>query len=71
MPYINIKITNEGITNAQRQQLIAGATQLMVDVLHKDPKLTFVVIDEINTDNWGVAGESTTALRQRQVQQKG
>jgi 4-oxalocrotonate tautomerase len=71
MPYINIKITNEGVTNAQRQQLIAGATQLMVDVLHKDPKLTFVVIDEINTDNWGVAGESTTALRQRQVQQKG
>ena len=71
MPYINIKITNEGVTNAQRQQLIAGATQMMVDVLHKDPKLTFVVIDEINTDNWGVAGESTTALRQRQVQQKG
>lgn len=71
MPYINIKITDEGVTNAQRQQLIAGATRLMVDVLHKDPHLTFVVIDEINTDNWGVAGESTTLLRQRQAQQEG
>ena len=71
MPYINIKITDEGVTNEQRKRLIAGATQLMVDVLHKDPKLTFVLIDEINTDNWGVAGESTTVLRQRQQQQEG
>jgi 4-oxalocrotonate tautomerase len=71
MPYINIKITDEGVTNEQRKRLIAGATQLMVDVLHKDPKLTFVLIDEINTDNWGVAGESTTVLRRRQQQQEG
>lgn len=65
MPYVNIKITREGVTAAQKEQLIRGATQLLVDVLGKNPKTTMVVIEEIDTDNWGVAGESVTTRRQR------
>ena len=65
MPYINIKITREGATAAQKEQLIAGATQLLADVLGKNPKTTFVVIEEVDTDNWGIAGESVTVRRQR------
>ncbi|WP_250655219.1 tautomerase family protein [Alkalimarinus coralli] len=64
MPYINIKITDERVTNEQKQALIKGTTQLMVDVLNKDPKTTFVVIDEVNTDNWGIGFEQVTTLRQ-------
>lgn len=64
MPFVNIKIT-QGATSEQKEQLIAGATQLLVDVLGKNPKSTFVVIDEVDTDNWGVGGESITAMRQR------
>lgn len=63
MPYVNIKITKDGVTQAQKQQLIAGATQLLVDVLGKDPASLVVVIDEVETDNWGIAGKSVTALR--------
>ena len=63
MPYINIKITNEGATLEQKAQLIKGATQLLVDVLGKNPATTVVVIDEVETDNWGVAGESVTVRR--------
>lgn len=65
MPYVNIKVTNEGVTKAQKQQLIAGATQLLVDVLGKNPSTTVVVIDEVETDNWGIGGEQVTELRQR------
>ncbi|QUM80093.1 4-oxalocrotonate tautomerase family protein [Moritella sp. 5] len=65
MPYINIKITDEQVTKEQKAQLIAGATQLLVDVLGKNPKTTVVVIDEVNTDNWGIGGEVVTALRQK------
>lgn len=65
MPYVNIKITKEGVTPTQKEQLIQGATQLLVDVLGKNPKTTVVVIDEVETDNWGIAGESVTARRQR------
>ncbi len=63
MPFINIKIT-QGATTKQKEQLIEGATQLMVDVLGKNPNSTFVVIDEVETDNWGVGGQSITKMRQ-------
>ena len=63
MPYINIKVTNEGVTKEQKQALIEGTTQLMVDVLGKDPATTMVVIDEVNTDNWGIGLDQVTELR--------
>lgn len=65
MPYVNIKITKEGATKAQKEALIAGATQLLVDVLGKNPQTTFVVIEEVDTDNWGIAGEAVSERRQR------
>lgn len=65
MPYINIKITDEQVTAKQKAELIKGATQLLVDVLGKNPATTVVVIDEVNTDNWGVGGEVVTELRQK------
>lgn len=63
MPYVNIKITREGATAAQKSALIKGATQLLVDVLGKNPATTVVVIDEVDTDNWGIGGESVTLRR--------
>ncbi|HBA33625.1 MAG TPA: 4-oxalocrotonate tautomerase [Gammaproteobacteria bacterium] len=63
MPYINIKITDEGVTKAQKQALIKGATDLLVNVLGKNPQTTFVVIDEVNTDNWGIGYDQVTELR--------
>lgn len=65
MPYVNIKITKEGATAEQKAALIKGATQLLVDVLGKNPRTTVVVIDEVDTDNWGVAGECVTERRKR------
>ncbi len=63
MPYVNIKITREGATPEQKASLIKGATQLLVDVLGKNPATTVVVIDEVDTDNWGIGGESVTNRR--------
>ena len=54
MPYINIKVTDEGVTKEQKRQLIVGATQLVVNTLDKNPETTHVVIEEIPIDNWGV-----------------
>ena len=65
MPFVNIKITREGATREQKEALIRGATQLLVDVLGKNPQTTVVVIDEVDTDNWGVAGETITQRRAR------
>ena len=64
MPYVNIKITKEGnVTAAQKQQLIEGATELLHRVLNKNTATTVVVIDEVDTDNWGIGGVPVTELR--------
>lgn len=56
MPYVNIKITREGASAEQKARLIAGVTQLLVDVLDKNPATTFVLIDEVALEDWGVGG---------------
>ncbi|MBW7902221.1 MAG: 4-oxalocrotonate tautomerase family protein [Rhodocyclaceae bacterium] len=65
MPYVNIKITREGATAEQKARLIAGVTALLQEVLNKNPATTVVVIDEVETDNWGIGGESVTVRRAR------
>lgn len=63
MPYVNIRITREGATKEQKKELILGVTKLLNEVLGKNPKTTFVIIDEVDTDNWGIGGEAVTELR--------
>ena len=65
MPYVNIKVTKEGVTADQKAELITGVTDLLADVLGKNPATTVVVIDEVDTDNWGIDGESVTKRRNR------
>lgn len=65
MPYVNIKITREGASAAQKAELIKGVTRLLQDVLGKNPATTVVVIEEVETDNWGIGGETVT-LRRKQ-----
>ena len=65
MPYVNIKVTKEGVTAAQKERLIEGVTQLLFDVLGKKPQTTYVIIDEVETDNWGVGGETVSQRRKR------
>ncbi len=63
MPYVNIRVTKESVTRQQKKDLISGATQLLVDVLGKNPATTIVVIDEVDTDNWGIGYDQVTELR--------
>lgn len=65
MPFVNIRITRDGATADQKARLIQGATQLLVDVLGKNPQTTVVIIDEVDTDNWGIGGETVTARRKQ------
>jgi len=65
MPYVNIKVTKEGVTAEQKKKLIQGATQLLFDVLGKPHRTTYVVIDEVDTDNWGVGGITIKEMREQ------
>ena len=63
MPFVNIRITKDGVTAEQKAKLIQGVTGLLADLLGKNPQTTVVIIDEVETDNWGIGGETVTSRR--------
>ncbi|MFB8274706.1 tautomerase family protein [Nocardia colli] len=65
MPYVNIKVTDEGVTREQKARLIKGVTDLLQEVLDKDPSTTYVVIDEVDLTNWGVGGLNVEDYRRQ------
>lgn len=67
MPYVKIEVTREGVTREQKQTLIKGITELITNTLNKDPHLTHVVIQEIDLDDWGYAGDQVSVLREKGI----
>jgi len=77
MPYVNIKVTREGTapgasatTPEQKKALIKGVSELLQNVLGKPPASTFVVIDEVEMDSWGVGGLTVPEFRAEQAKAK-
>lgn len=69
MPYVNIQVTREGVSADEKAQLIQGVTELLQRVLHKNPNTTFVVIEEVAMENWGVGGLPVAQWRAQQAQE--
>lgn len=65
MPFVSVRITRDGITREQKAQVIKEITETLERVLNKQPELTHIVIEEVDTDNWGYAGITTTEYRSR------
>lgn len=65
MPFVSVRITRDGVTTEQKAQVIAEITETLERVLNKRPDLTHIVIEEVDTDNWGYAGITTTQYRQQ------
>ena len=63
MPYVNVKVTPEGLTPEKKRVLISSITQLLETELNKTPETTIVIIEEVTTDNWGIGGQSVTERR--------
>lgn len=70
MPYVNIKVTDEGVTKEQKRDLIRGVTSLLETVLDKDPSTTHVVIDEVGLDNWGLGGLQVREYREAEARKR-
>ena len=67
MPYVKVEVTREGVTREKKKALIKGITDLMTTVLNKDPHLTHVVIQEVELDDWGYAGDQVSDLRSQGI----
>jgi 4-oxalocrotonate tautomerase len=74
MPIVTIQVTREGaapdrasVSAAEKAALIKGASELLLDVLGKPLESTFVVIEEVDTDNWGWGGLPALEYRRRRA----
>ena len=65
MPFVSVRITRDGVTREQKAQVIAEITETLQRVLGKPPELTHIVIEEVDTDNWGHAGITATEHRKQ------
>ena len=63
MPFVSVRITRDGVTREQKAQVIKEITETLERVLNKKPELTHIVIEEVDTDNWGYVGITTTEYR--------
>lgn len=65
MPYINIKLSKVGgvgLSQEKKAEVIQKTTQVLVDVLGRDPKTIMVLLEEADTDNWGSGGITVTEI---------
>jgi 4-oxalocrotonate tautomerase len=67
MPMVNVKITREGATAEQKSQVMAEMTEVLARVLGKNPETTIVIIEEVETENWGIAGQPVSERRKQEV----
>ena len=67
MPMVNVKITREGATAEQKSQVMAEMTEVLARVLGKNPETTIVIIEEVETENWGIAGQPVSDRRKQKV----
>jgi 4-oxalocrotonate tautomerase len=65
MPYVKVEIAKGIASVEQKRAVIRGMTDVLVKELGRNPEYIFVVIDEVETDNWGRAGMSLTELWQQ------
>jgi len=71
MPYVNVQITREGATREQKAEVIRQITETLVQVLGKEPATTFVVIEEVALEDWGVGGLPVDEFRRRRQKAPG
>ena len=65
MPYVKVEIAKGIATVDQKRAVIRRMTEVLVEELGRNPEYVFVVIDEIDTDNWGRKGVTLTDLWQQ------
>ncbi len=78
MPIVTVQVTREGsspdriaVTAGEKAAIIEGVSQVLLDVLNKPLEATFVVIEEIDLENWGWGGMPVLDYRRHLAEAKG
>jgi 4-oxalocrotonate tautomerase len=75
MPIVTVQVTREGtapgrnsVSAEEKAAVIAGVSQVLLDVLNKPLESTYVVIEEVELDNWGWGGLPTVQYRRQRAE---
>ncbi len=56
MPYVNVKVAGK-LTKEQKEKIAEGITKVLEEVANKPPSATYIVIEEVDRDNWAKGGK--------------
>ena len=56
MPYVNVKVAGK-LSKEQKQKIVEGITKVLEEVANKPPEATYIVIEEVDRENWGKGGK--------------
>ena len=56
MPYVNVKVAGP-LEKDQKAKIAEGITSLLEEVAGKKPSSTYVVIEEVERENWASGGK--------------
>jgi 4-oxalocrotonate tautomerase len=72
MPFVTVQLTREGtkpgsdgLTAEEKAAIFQGMSQVLLDVLGKPHAWTWVVIQEVDTADWGWGGMPVLDYRER------
>lgn len=57
MPYVNVKYVKQQVNQEQKNALISGLMNIIVDIMGRNPNFTVITIDEIDHSNWIIGGK--------------
>ena len=61
MPFVNIKIIEGVFNKKQKQEMIEKVTDTMVSIEGENMRpITWVVVEEVKSGDWGIAGKGYT-----------
>jgi 4-oxalocrotonate tautomerase len=74
MPFVTVQLTREGTepgadrtTAKQKAAIFRGISQVLADVLGKPNDWTWVVVQEIDTEDWGWGGMPVLEYRRQRA----
>ncbi len=67
MPYVNLKIVKNQITEEQKRAVVKGITDLIVNIMGRDRSLTIITIDELDASQWAIGGVLLDTLKKNEA----
>lgn len=62
MPFVNLKLVKGQTTSDQRQNIIEGITDLIVNIMGRERDFTVITFDELEKNQWIIGGKNIEQL---------